>query len=149
MCFGLSETLSAFSQQSPDPPRGRQTDQQRQAAMVLCCKTPPRALSQGSPQEMSPQPAFVASSGQGEEEMLLLRLRGLVKAKCLGYKVFVEKMEVASCCSVWFRALDLQSCPVLQELNAPGNMNTTKTTVNRYSPAALLTAAAFQAGPSP
>lgn len=60
--------------------------------------------------------------------MLLLRLRGLMKAKCLGYKVFVGKMEVASCCSVWFRALDLQSCPVLQELNAqtatcafPGN----------------------------
>lgn len=107
---------------------GRQTDRQRQAAMVMCCRAPPRALSQGSLQEMSPRPAFVVSSGQGEEEMLLLRLRGLMKAKCLGYKVFVGKMEVASCCSVWFRALDLQSCPVLQELNAqtatcafPGN----------------------------
>lgn len=94
MCFGLCETLSAFSQQSPDPhmrEADRQADRQTQQWWLAA---DPLQDPAGKHREMAPPPAFVSPGGWEEEEEVFfsgLRPKELVKTKVSGHKVFARK----------------------------------------------------------
>lgn len=92
MCFGLCETLSAFSQQSPDP-HAREADRQADG------QTQPQGLAAeplqdpaGKCWEMPPPPVFVGPGGwEEEEEIFLFRLRP--KELCESTMIRVQSLE--------------------------------------------------------